>query len=144
MCIRDSLLGSVALARAARGEDDVAAISVLKLLGSEAERRAFEFALESAGPDGLIHPGQTGPYAHMNLDHYFASWFDRYARSFSGTIAGGTSETVSYTHLNDVIRNRACHCAIVVHLGASRASESLVQAPRADAKARDTPGVRGL
>jgi alkylation response protein AidB-like acyl-CoA dehydrogenase len=86
------LLGSVALARAARGEDDVAAISVLKLLGSEAERRAFEFALESAGPDGLIHPAQTGPYEHMNLDHYFASWFDRYARSFSGTIAGGTSE----------------------------------------------------
>jgi alkylation response protein AidB-like acyl-CoA dehydrogenase len=86
------LLGSVALARAARGEDDVAAISVLKLLGSEAERRGFEFALESAGPDGLIHPAQTGPYAHMNLDHYFGSWFDRYARSFSGTIAGGTSE----------------------------------------------------
>ena len=86
------LLGSVALARAARGEDDVAAVSVLKLLGSEAELRGFEFALEAAGPDGLIHPGQTGPYAPMNLDHYFASWFERYARSFSGTIAGGTSE----------------------------------------------------
>jgi alkylation response protein AidB-like acyl-CoA dehydrogenase len=86
------LLGSVALARAARGEDDVAAISVLKLLGSEAERRGFEHALHSAGSDGLIHPGQTGPYAPMNLDHYFASWFERYARSFSGTIAGGTSE----------------------------------------------------
>ncbi|MGO9154319.1 acyl-CoA dehydrogenase family protein [Mycobacterium sp.] len=86
------LLGSVALARAARGDDDVAAISVLKLLGSEAELRGFEFALEAAGPDGLIHPGQTGPYAPMNLDHYFASWFERYARSFSGTIAGGTSE----------------------------------------------------
>jgi alkylation response protein AidB-like acyl-CoA dehydrogenase len=86
------LLGSVALARAARGEDDVAAISVLKLLGSEAELRGFEFALEAAGPDGLIHPAQTGPYAPMNLDHYFASWFERYARSFSGTIAGGTSE----------------------------------------------------
>ena len=86
------LLGSVALARAARGEDDVAAISVLKLLGSEAERRAFEYALESAGLEGLTHPAQTGPYEHMNLDHYFASWFDRYARSFSGTIAGGTSE----------------------------------------------------
>ena len=28
----------------------------------------------------------------MNLDHYFASWFERYARSFGGTIAGGTSE----------------------------------------------------
>ncbi len=86
------LLGSVALARAARGEDDVAAISVLKLLGSEAERRGFEHALHSAGSEGLIHPGQTGPYAPMNLDHYFASWFERYARSFSGTIAGGTSE----------------------------------------------------
>ncbi|OCB36095.1 acyl-CoA dehydrogenase [Mycobacterium malmoense] len=86
------LLGSVALARAARGEDDVAAISVLKLLGSEAELRGMELALTSAGADGLVHPGQTGPYAHMNLDHYFASWFERYARSFSGTIAGGTSE----------------------------------------------------
>jgi alkylation response protein AidB-like acyl-CoA dehydrogenase len=86
------LLGSVALAGAARGEDDVAAISVLKLLGSEAELRGFEFAQEAAGSDGLIHPGQTGPYAAMNLDHYFASWFERYARSFSGTIAGGTSE----------------------------------------------------
>ncbi|HWT47023.1 MAG TPA: acyl-CoA dehydrogenase family protein [Mycobacterium sp.] len=86
------LLGSVALARAARGEDDVAAISVLKLLGSEAELRGMELALTSAGSDGLVHPGQTGPYAPMNLDHYFASWFERYARSFSGTIAGGTSE----------------------------------------------------
>ncbi len=86
------LLGSAALARAARGEDDVAAISVLKLLGSEAELRGMDLALTSAGADGLVHPGQTGPYAHMNLDHYFASWFERYARSFSGTIAGGTSE----------------------------------------------------
>jgi alkylation response protein AidB-like acyl-CoA dehydrogenase len=86
------LLGSVALARAARGEDDVAALSVLKLLGSEAELRAYEHALSAAGPDGLIHPALTGPYAPMNLDHYFASWFERYARSFSGTIAGGTSE----------------------------------------------------
>jgi len=86
------LLGSAALARAARGEDDVAAISVLKLLGSEAELRGMELALTSAGADGLIQPGQTGPYAHMNLDHYFASWFERFARSFSGTIAGGTSE----------------------------------------------------
>lgn len=86
------LLGSVALARAARGEDDVAAISVLKLLGSEAELRGMELALTSAGSDGLVQPALTGPYAHMNLDHYFASWFERYARSFSGTIAGGTSE----------------------------------------------------
>jgi alkylation response protein AidB-like acyl-CoA dehydrogenase len=86
------LLGSVALAGAARGEDDTSAISVLKLLGSEAELCAMELALTSAGGDGLVHPGQSGPYAPMNLDHYFASWFERYARSFSGTIAGGTSE----------------------------------------------------
>lgn len=43
------LLGSVALARAARGEDDVAALSVLKLLGSEAELRACEQALRPPG-----------------------------------------------------------------------------------------------
>jgi alkylation response protein AidB-like acyl-CoA dehydrogenase len=67
-------------------------VSVLKLFGSEAERQAFENALTAAGADGLIHPSTTGPYEHMNLDHYFASWFERYARSFGGTIAGGTSE----------------------------------------------------
>jgi alkylation response protein AidB-like acyl-CoA dehydrogenase len=86
------LLGSVALARAARGEDDTSAISVLKLLGSEAELRATGNALTAAGADGLVSPALTGRYEPMNLDHYFASWFERYARSFSGTIAGGTSE----------------------------------------------------
>jgi alkylation response protein AidB-like acyl-CoA dehydrogenase len=86
------LLGSAALARAARGEQDTASVSVLKLLGSEAEQRGFEHALVAAGSDGLVHPAMTGPYAPMNLDHYFASWFERYARSFGGTIAGGTSE----------------------------------------------------
>src|ERR1700754_2387395 len=85
-------MGSAALARAARGEMDTASVSVLKLFGSEAERQAMENALTAAGPDGLIHPSTTGPYEHMNLDHYFASWFERYARSFGGTIAGGTSE----------------------------------------------------
>jgi alkylation response protein AidB-like acyl-CoA dehydrogenase len=86
------LLGSAALARTARGEQDVPGLSVLKLLGSEAETRATEHALASATADGLIHPVATGQYAHMNPDNYFASWFDRHARSFSATIAGGTSE----------------------------------------------------
>jgi alkylation response protein AidB-like acyl-CoA dehydrogenase len=86
------LLGSAALARAARGEPDTASVSVLKLLGSEAEQRGFEHALAAAGSEGLVHPSTTGPYAHMNLDQYFASWFERYVRSFGGTIAGGTSE----------------------------------------------------
>jgi alkylation response protein AidB-like acyl-CoA dehydrogenase len=85
-------IGSISLAKAARGEVDVAAVSVLKLFGSEAEMNASSNILTAAGPDGLAHPATTGPYAHMNLDHYFASWFERFARSFSGTIAGGTSE----------------------------------------------------
>ncbi len=86
------LMGSSGLAKAARGESDVASVSVVKLFGSEAELRASEYALAATGSDGLVHPSSTGPYAHMNLDHYFASWFERHARSFSGTIAGGTSE----------------------------------------------------
>jgi alkylation response protein AidB-like acyl-CoA dehydrogenase len=86
------LLGSAALAREARGEGDVAALSVLKLLGSEAVQAASEHALTAAGSDGLIHPACTAPFAPLNLDSASASWFDRYARSFAGTISGGTSE----------------------------------------------------
>lgn len=86
------LLGSSALARAAEGDQDVAGLSVLKLLGSEAVQRATERALEAAGPDGLIHPATTAPFNHLNLDAFISGWFERYARSFAGTIAGGTSE----------------------------------------------------
>ncbi|MER5183361.1 acyl-CoA dehydrogenase family protein [Streptomyces sp. NPDC002896] len=86
------LLGSAALARAARGDTDVPALSVLKLLGSEAAQKAAERALEAAGPDGLAHPSTTAPYSHMHWEDFSGSWFQRYARSFAGTIAGGTSE----------------------------------------------------
>jgi alkylation response protein AidB-like acyl-CoA dehydrogenase len=86
------LLGSAALARAARGEQDVPALSVLKVFGSEAAQRALERALEASGPDGLVHPAATAPYHHMSFDDDAASWFNRFARSFGGTIAGGTSE----------------------------------------------------
>ena len=86
------LLGSVGLAKASRGEVDVASVSIPKLFGADAEMRVSDLALTSAGSEGLLHPTTTGPYSHLNLDHYFASWFERYARSFSGTIAGGTSE----------------------------------------------------
>jgi alkylation response protein AidB-like acyl-CoA dehydrogenase len=88
------LLGSAALARAARGGQDVAALSVLKLLGSEAVQTATERALDAAGPEGLTHPTTTGamPYPHLSLASHNASWFERYARTFGGTIAGGTSE----------------------------------------------------
>jgi alkylation response protein AidB-like acyl-CoA dehydrogenase len=74
------------------GERDPAELSVLKLLGSEAIQAASLHALEERGPEGLIHPAVTGPYNHMNNDAFIASWFERYVRSFAGTIAGGTSE----------------------------------------------------
>jgi alkylation response protein AidB-like acyl-CoA dehydrogenase len=86
------LLGSVALARAARGDDDVAALSVLKLFGSEASQMASEYALSASGVDGLAHPSMSGPYSAFHLDLYRSGWFERYVRSFGGTIAGGTSE----------------------------------------------------
>jgi alkylation response protein AidB-like acyl-CoA dehydrogenase len=84
-------MGSAALARAARGAADTSSVSVLKLLGSEAERRAADVVLKTAGIEGLLHP-VTGRYQHMNNDEYFASSFERYTRGIAATIAGGTSE----------------------------------------------------
>ena len=86
------LMGSAALARAARGEEDVPAQSVLKLLGSEALQRATEDALNAAGVEGLVYRAVTAAFAPLNLDSHYRSWFDRYVRSFAATIAGGTSE----------------------------------------------------
>src|SRR3984957_8515475 len=86
------LLGSVALARAARGDEDVPSQSVLKLLGSEAVQTATEHVLGAASVDGLMHPAVTGPYAPLNLDSHYGSWVERYLRSVAATIAGGTSE----------------------------------------------------
>lgn len=87
-----NLLGSAALSRAAGGTEDVAALSVLKVLGAEAVQSASEAALDTAGPSGLIHPAFTAAPMPLNHDCFSSSWFERYARSFAGTIAGGTSE----------------------------------------------------
>ncbi|WP_099024436.1 acyl-CoA dehydrogenase family protein [Mycolicibacterium palauense] len=86
------LLGSAAVAKASRGEEDMTTISVLKVLGSEAERDATEHALSAAGADGLAHPATTSGYRPYDLDYLSAGWVERYFRSFAGTIAGGTSE----------------------------------------------------
>ena len=84
-------MGSAALAaRPRRGGHRVGVGAQAVRIGGRAAG-ARERA-DRRGPDGLLHPSTTGPYEHMNLDHYFASWFERYARSFGGTIAGGTSE----------------------------------------------------
>src|SRR3984957_18247052 len=86
------LMGSASLAKAARGEEDVPAQSVLKLLGSEAMQRACEGALNAEGPEGLALHAVTAPFAPLNLDSHYTSWFNRYLRTFAATIAGGTSE----------------------------------------------------
>ncbi|WP_413767710.1 acyl-CoA dehydrogenase family protein [Rhodococcus pyridinivorans] len=86
------LLGSAALVRESRGAQDVPALSVLKLLGSEAVQTAAEHALDASGQDGLVHPATTSAYVPWNLDNFSSSWFERFVRSFAGTIAGGTSE----------------------------------------------------
>lgn len=86
------LLGSRALAGAARGEDDVAGLSVLKLLGSEAVQAGASAALRAAGSRGLVHPDVTARYSPLSLEESAPGWFERYVRSFAGTIAGGTSE----------------------------------------------------
>jgi alkylation response protein AidB-like acyl-CoA dehydrogenase len=62
------------------------------LLGSEALQRASEDALNSVGAEGLVYHAVTAPFATLNLDSHYRSWFDRYARSFAATIACGTSE----------------------------------------------------
>jgi len=49
-------------------------------------------ALSAAGVDGLAHRSVSGPYSAHHLDLYRSGWFERYVRSFGGTIAGGTSE----------------------------------------------------
>ena len=86
------LLGHQQLAEAMSGTGNPAAVSVLKLLGSEASQRAALHAMEEHGLDSLVHPTLTAPHTHMMLDAFIASWFERYARTFPGTIAGGTSE----------------------------------------------------
>jgi alkylation response protein AidB-like acyl-CoA dehydrogenase len=74
------------------GGRNPAEVSLLKLLGSEALQRANWHALEERGQPGLVHPARTAPPNHMGHDVFSTSWFERYARSAPGTIAGGTSE----------------------------------------------------
>jgi alkylation response protein AidB-like acyl-CoA dehydrogenase len=86
------LLGSRALGKAARGEVDVAGLSVLKVFGSEAEQSALRHALDAADVDGLRDKALTAPYNPYAPGLFTASWFSRYISSYAGTIAGGTSE----------------------------------------------------
>ena len=68
-------------------------LSVLKLFGSEASQtRDRTRAAPRRASTALAHPSFSGPYSAQHLDLYRSGWFERYVRSFGGTIAGGTSE----------------------------------------------------
>jgi len=86
------LMGYQQLSGTLNGTANPAATSVLKLFGSEAVQVATRHALEDAGTSSLLHPALTAPPNYLSLAAFTSSWFERYARSFPGTIAGGTSE----------------------------------------------------
>ncbi len=97
-------LGYRGFAKSVRGEMPPEHM-VLKLFSSEAEQRACELARDALGIDGLDLDG-AGPNRFTEWDvanfdavpvdvmggFYDGAWADQYLRSFSGTIAGGTSE----------------------------------------------------
>jgi alkylation response protein AidB-like acyl-CoA dehydrogenase len=85
------LLGYRTLAKATKGEMPTEQ-SILKLLGSEAVQQATLQVLEALGPDALDPTVRAAPYEHLNLDEWSDGWFDMYLRTFSMTIAGGTSQ----------------------------------------------------
>jgi alkylation response protein AidB-like acyl-CoA dehydrogenase len=85
------LLGYRALGSARRGLE-AKEQSILKLLGSEAAQEGCLAMLETIGPDALDRTNRIAPPHAMNGDHDTESWWDLYLRTFSGTIAGGTSQ----------------------------------------------------
>lgn len=85
------LLGFRTLGGAAHGVE-TREMSILKLHGSEAVQRATLHVLEAMGEDALDPTIKSGPDEPLNLDVWTASWFEMYLRSFSATIAGGTSQ----------------------------------------------------
>jgi len=85
------LLGYRTLAQARRGVEATEQ-SILKLLGSEAVQAATLDMLEAMGPDGLDPDRRSAPLDPLHSEVFTASWWERYLRSFAGTIAGGTSQ----------------------------------------------------
>ena len=86
------LLGFRTVAESAHGKQP-ALQSILKLMGSETAQQASLSALEALGPDAVLDRDrriiEREPWM---FDVFAEGWFSRYLRSFSMTIAGGTSE----------------------------------------------------
>ena len=80
------LLGYRGFAKASRGEraDE---LSLLKLYSSEIEREVYLTGAEALGSDA-VDVSRHGPSTNWRG----GAWMTQYLRSFSGTIAGGTSE----------------------------------------------------
>jgi alkylation response protein AidB-like acyl-CoA dehydrogenase len=85
------LLGYRTLAKARRGVEATEQ-SILKLLGSEAVQDSTLRMMEALGPDGLDPDRRSATLDPLHYEAYTASWWERYLRSFAGTIAGGTSQ----------------------------------------------------
>jgi alkylation response protein AidB-like acyl-CoA dehydrogenase len=85
------VLGHRTLAATQRGMVPVEQ-SILKLLGSEAVQRATLHILEAIGDEGLDPTLRSAPHEPFNLDCWTEDWFGLYLRTFSMTIAGGTSQ----------------------------------------------------
>ncbi len=85
------LLGYRTLAKARRGVEATEQ-SILKLLGSEAVQASALHMLDSLGADGLDPDVPSAAFTPFHGEGLTASWWDRYLRSFAGTIAGGTSQ----------------------------------------------------
>jgi alkylation response protein AidB-like acyl-CoA dehydrogenase len=85
------LLGYRTLGSAQRGQE-AKEQSILKLFGSESAQASSLAMLETIGPDALDPTRRSGPDEPLYGTHGTSSWWDLYLRTFSGTIAGGTSQ----------------------------------------------------
>ena len=79
------LMGYRGFAKFARGQQ-ATEHALLKLFSSETEQRLYLAGMETLGADGT-DVDRPGPVGWRD-----GSWATQYLRSFSGTIAGGTSE----------------------------------------------------
>ena len=85
------LLGYRQLAKQQRGLVP-AEQSILKLMGSEAQRDLAALVLETLGAAALDQATNSTLRFPYETDRGSVSWADRYFLTFAGTISGGTSE----------------------------------------------------
>jgi len=80
-----SFMGYLGFAKYAKGQSSPEH-SLLKLFGSETQRKAFMTGMEALGLEGFDRDHEAVKVVRGG------SWADQYLRAFAATIAGGTSE----------------------------------------------------